>query len=358
MTKQKISVRGRKLEVDQAFLDGLEYMGTLTDLYCPNKNEHIPEGLRKPLYELFRLAKSRMKEAGRDRDLPERLRAIRGLENFADFVSDTDEKHTITVVDYASEIATGDMKEIDPDASDSSFKRYFSGLKGYKDYDKKMLLSAAICHDCAYPITTGTEFREKEIRVLHQQNAAQEFKKFAEAINEKFDFFGRRAYKSDIIYELRNESMPFYQQDEIDGTAHIISVHDSPPFSPSDKHIELLLSHREADRLWMLDRAGFALDILRKLIKSNGKEYSPLEMLAHNVARHIEESRAYSEKDKKVIGFKSYLGIRGFYPTLYATDRGFKIFEKSIEKRMDEYEVTKQEFFSCLDQRLQEGERK
>ena len=359
MKKTKISFEGNRVDVDQGFIDGLEYMGTLTDLYCPNKNRHIPQNFRKPLYELFRLAKTRMKFSGRDRDMPERLSAIKGLESFADFVSDTDEKHTIAVVNYASRIATGDLKQIDPDASDSSFRASFSGLRGYQDYNRKMLLSAAICHDCAYPITTGTEFREKDIRELHQQNASQEFRKFAEEINKKFNSFGRRAYKSDEIYEFKAKlmkEMPFYEKDDVDGTSHIISLHDIPPFNPSDRYIELLLSHREADRLWMLDRAGFALDILRKLIKSHGREYNPLEMLAHNVARHIEEEKDYTEKDRKVIVFKSYLGLRGFYPTLYVTDIGFKIFQELIEKRWQEYEISKEEFFESLDKRLKEGE--
>ncbi len=353
MKKTKISVGGNRIDVDQGFLDGLEYMGTLTDLYRPDINEHIPKDLQKPLYFLFDRAKARMKLAGRDRDLPERLKTIKGLEDFVDFVSDTDEKHTIAVVDYASKITTGELNKIDPDAPpDFSLRMPFSGLGGYLDYDRKKLLSAAICHDCAYPITAGTQFRDKEIRKLHQQEAAEEFKKLAEAINKRFDFLGRRVYRSDLIF--KNKLPPFYSQDETDGTVYIISLHDSPPFSPLDKHIELLLSHREADRLWMLDRAGFALDILRKLIKSNEGEYCPLEMLAHNVARHIEEARAYSEENRKVIRFRYYEN----YPTLYATNKGFEIFKELIEKRMQEYNLSRDDFFKKLQKRLERGEGK
>lgn len=298
MTKIKIVIPQVTYDVDTALVDGLRYMGTLNELDLNSVNPQFHEQFRK----LFDYAKIRMEEGGRDRHLPDLVRQI--LVNEPDaptWVSDTDARHTVASFGNLSEICNGES---------------------YHPNDQKRLLTAMVVHDCAYPKTQDfAAFTSSDTRLVHMQEAEREFRDFAGWINR--DYPG------------------FYSAEDIDEICSIVRQHDNPgvkkdrkvlQFSYNPPKRELVWAHREADRLWMLDKAGFALDLLRRLVESN-PWYDPAKYLDHVVSTHLKEAEKYQDADSCIVhnGKKS----------MYRTPTGFNIFTRLIRDRTAEYQIAK-----------------
>jgi len=289
----------------EAFVEGLKDLGNLHGLNISGPPD-IGDCCQEQFGLLFKYATRRMGLAGRDRDLPAAMLEVNGLPaEAADWVKDTDKKHTITSFDYLVEICCEE------------------------DYDMgamKRACSAMIVHDCAYPRTTSFEdFTSTQSRSRHMINGAEAFRNYALLINDNYP--------------------DSYSRQEIEDISAIIEIHDNPgigiPFEPDNPQLKLLLSHREADRLWMVDNAGFALDLARRL----GEEdpwYDPAKYLAHVVSVHMKERSAYDDD----LGFLEYLGR----PTLYTTKAGFAIFKREVDARMREYEISENEISNFIEE--------
>lgn len=244
-------------------------------------------GFEHPLDRLLEYAQDKMKEGGRDRDLPELIGKIFGKNEFPEapsWVENTDLSHTIAGLDYLTEICN---------------KEKFSRQ------EQKIVLSAFIMHDCAYPRISGSEeFTNPRTREVHMREGAKAFREFAEKVASNS-----------------------FSENEVNQIEAIIGQHDNPSIGKDFDYSlvpnrRLLYAHREADRLWMLDSSGFTLDLLRKFVK--GKNCDSYKHLKHVVGRHIQEAELYSNKEE--------CQKLGNFPTLYRTATGFKIFGQLIGK--------------------------
>lgn len=229
-----------KLEIevaksDTALVRALMFLGTLREFDFT----HIEGSLRKPLMKLFEYAQVRMELGGRDRGLPEKIKGFfMNQPNAFEWVTDTDLKHTVASLGYLAEITKNE---------------------GFTPQEQKIVLSAMIVHDCAYPKTKDfIAFTSSDTRLSHMRDGEAEFRNFANKINGEFP--------------------GFYTPDEIEIVCSIVIQHDNPSvildgktlqFSYNPPPQQLMWSHREADRLWMLDRGGFALDLIRRVLESD-----------------------------------------------------------------------------------------
>ncbi len=319
----KYVVEGYK--VDEQFFHGLEELGKLKH-HKLSAHERLEElstqtGFSKlyeietsPLVQLLNCVEDRITRGyeeggkriltGRDRHLPEEISKILSYsENLpthfyraSNWVLDTDLAHTIASLDYAFDI---------------------SESLGFEPQLKKIVISAMLVHDCAYPeVGSYDEFIKPEIREKHMENAVKEFKSWAREINRKFYI------KFDKEY---------YTLKEIEQICSIVRQHDNPgvkiDFDYSGVDERLFFVHREADRLWMLDPAGFALDLLREIVEKG--KYDPKARLEHVISKHREEAKVYENSNEEHKGkCKEYNGRK----TLYRTEKGFNIFKELIEK--------------------------
>ncbi len=281
---------------DNTLIDALIFLGTLHELDLT----HVETNLQKPLLKLFEYAQARMQLGGRDRDLPGKIKEFFvNQPNAPQWVTDTDLKHTVACFGYSEEIT---RKE------------------GFTTQERKIVLSAIIVHDCAYPKTEDfATFTSPDTRLSHMRDGETEFRNFANEINTEFP--------------------DFYSPDEIEIVCSIVRQHDNPSVKIDGKTLQfsynpppqkLMWAHREGDRLWMLDRGGFALDLIRRLLESN-PWYNPSKYLEHVISEHLKESGKYENND----GCISYQGEK----TLYRTASGFEIFQRLVRERAEEYNI-------------------
>lgn len=296
MGKIELIIPEARFEVDENLIEGLRYMGTLNQLSLTD----VPEQFHAPLQKLFQYAKDRMKKGGRDRHLPTLLEKILVNEPEAStWVSDTDARHTIASFDYLTKICTGEK---------------------YSFEDMKRVLSSMIIHDCAYPETGNVAQFNSDARIFHMQEASRIFVDFANKINQEY--------------------LGFYSDNDVNEICALVGQHDNPDVMREDRTFlnfkynppkeELLWAHREADRLWMPDKGGYALDLLRRLVSPN-PWYDNKKYIHHVIKIHTEEAERYVDnkncfiyRDKK---------------TIYRTKTGFNLFKELINQRAKEYEV-------------------
>jgi len=326
MDKQKYTIKVPRAEkkiideymVDEDFLLGL---GRLEDLKTHEQvlvksilNEVSIKtggvsGL-EPLNQLFDYVKNKIVngETGRDRHLPKKLEEIISLSEEVppyikhyspQWVKDTDFSHTI-----ASLIYTDDICE----------------RLHLEDRFKKIVMSAMIVHDCAYPkVNSYEEFTSIENRTKHMKNAVEEFQKWAVEINKNFK---------------RKRGKEYYTEEDIEQVCKIVSQHDNPgigiDFDYSGLDERLFFIHREADRIWMLDKAGFALDLLREIVEKS--RYNPKARLEYVIKDHQEESKIYKQFSDKCQMYDNK-------PTIYREWVGFDFFTKLIEDRKRDYQI-------------------
>jgi hypothetical protein len=137
-----------------------------------------------------------------------------------------------------------------------------------------------------------------------------------------------------------NRDFPcFYTLDDIEQVCSIVRQHDNPgvkkhgeplQFSYDPPARRLIWSHREADRLWMLDKAGFALDLLRRLLEPN-PWYDPPQYLNHVISSHLKEAETYHDNGS-CIDF-------GGRKSMYRSNAGFGIFRRLVGERAAEFGV-------------------
>jgi hypothetical protein len=305
--KVQIKIPEVKYEVDKAFLEGLRYMDDLKKRKASSvislNLEHICAHDLKMYDKLMEKAKNRMKLGGRDRALSIAIENMNiGDDKAKSWVEDTDLSHTIASLGYATKIC-----------------RY----EGFNPEHTKILLSSIIVHDCAYPETkTFADFTSRIVRKLHMENAKNEFRKWAQEIN---------------IYKNLNRNGHqeiFYSDYEIDQISKIVGQHDNPAIGLDFDYKgiddpKLLWAHREADRLWMLDKAGFALDLARRIVENN-PWYDPKRYMEHVIEKHQIESKKYKQLSGKCKFF-------GGKQALYRTETGMSLFIEEITERAREY---------------------
>lgn len=296
-----------KLTIDQTVINSLRYMGTLTILDLSN----VPEPLHRPLNRLYELACKRIREGGRQMVDPDELARMLNEPGAADWVRYRDIKHTAEAFSYLVEICNGE---------------------NFSWYDQIIALSAIAVHDCGYPIANAQTFQGA--RENHMVIGEQKFREFAQIINEEFQ---------------RN----VYDSNSIDQIAAIVKQHDNPSVKPKDggplpfkydpPDRKLLWAHREADRLCMLDRAGFAEDLFVKLVSD--PKYDPEQgakkYLKHVISRHVEESQVYhkfQDNENCILINENWFDFRG-EKTLYRTQTGFKTFLRLVKERAVEYGI-------------------
>lgn len=276
---------------DRVFIGALGYLGSLHEL---NLNG-IEQRRIAPLSLLFEYAREMIKNGGREPDLPEKMAGFfKNIPAAASWVTVTDEKHTIASTNYMWEIARGE---------------------GFTSQQQNWVLSTVIVHDCAY--TPSKDFKSQ--RLTHMRDGETAFRKFAPEINKLYPY-----YYSDIDVEV---------------ICSIIRQHDNPSVKVNDKTLrfsydppppKIQWALREADRLWMLDRGGFALDLVRKIVKDD-PSYNPGEYLKYVISRHVEESEIYKYNE---LCFEYQRN-----KTLYRTPTGFNIFQRLVRERVREYGV-------------------
>lgn len=287
------------LEADTALTQGLRYMGTLQSLSA--SGAALDKSIEPQLNKLFEYAVVSMGMGGRDKHLPDGARRWAGFDaEIPSWLEDTDMKHTVASFGYLDEICKG---------------------KNHPMASAKILYSAMICHDCAYPKASSfSDFTSKDKRKAHMINGQAAFTVMAGLVNKEYP--------------------GFYESRDIDTVNDIISKHDNPgieePFAQDDPNRELLMDHRAADRLWMLDKGGFALDLMRRIIENF--KYEPAPYLAHVVSRHIKEAEQYPHDP----GFLQYAVNGENHRTIYTTQPSFDIFRRLINDRMKEYDVTQE----------------
>lgn len=304
-SKIKITIPATKYTIDTALISSL---GEMEILRRRKASFAISFDLRDTpkldlcIYDmLMEYARERMMLGGRDRLLPEFLDTTSLKEPDAkQWVTDTDFSHTIASLSYLAEICKGER--ISPK-------------------DCKVVLSAMIVHDCAYPVTKSfDDFVNEENRKLHMQNAEQHFRTWSQKINAMC----RKSFGGE-----------FYSGNDIELICRIVRQHDNPGIGidfdyAGIRNHKLLWAHREADRLWMVHRAGFALDLVRRLLEEN-PWYDPKRYMRDKViARHVCESAIYAHDLDKCL---PYSGQK----TLYRTHTGMMIFEREVKARAQEY---------------------
>lgn len=291
-----------KLEIeaarsDKALIGALSYLGTLSK---PDFSD-VEHGFQLPLMVLFGYSRERIKLGGRDRDLPEKIEGFfPNLPEASDWVSDTDLKHTVASFGFLNEI---------------------TAKENFTYPERKIVLSAIIAHDCAYPKTKDlSAFRSADTRLSHMRDGEAEFRNFALKINSIFH--------------------GFYTPGDTEIVCSIIRQHDNPSVKIDGKNLEfsynpppekLMWAHREADRLWMLDRGGFALDLARRILETD-PQYNPSDYLKHVISSHLKEAEKYPDQEKCIL----YKGEK----TLYRTKAGFEIFRRLLNERAKEYHIT------------------
>jgi hypothetical protein len=322
---ERIGSEGRHLTLPKkfivthpAFFRGIHKLRGLKQ----KKLAELCPGIDEPLCELYEYMRSRIvhgkdgEQTGRDRNLPGSIEQI--LNNSPDITNlellqipecfeNTDLAHTAASVKYAWEIG---QKEL------SREKKHIN------EHRQKMLMAAIIVHDCAYPKTENfKDFTSAETRVKHMENAVIEFKYFAKKIDEDYNKIHGKPYFRNVMDEV----------------CHIVEQHDKPSVPTHERFrdffamrvsSEIFWVHREADRLWMLDEAGFALDLARRLLEDN-PWYNPEKYLNHVVKQHQKESKVY-------IGRTSCRQFQG-ENTLYRTDAGFETFKRLVAERKADY---------------------
>jgi hypothetical protein len=285
-----------KYVVSPAMIDGLEHMGSLTKLDF----KWVPTNFIAPLTRLFEMASRRTVFGGRDRCLPDLVEPVfTTCPNMRQWVSDTDIKHTVASFSYLAEIC---QKE------------------NFTAEESKVVLSALIVHDCAYPKTEDFKaFTNSNVRLLHMQEGEKEFINFASKINEEFP--------------------DFYSEETIQTIRSVVRQHDNPNVIQNGSVLQfdymltapkLIWAHREADRLWMLDHAGFALDLLRRLLEPN-PWHNPQLYFNGVVLSHIKEADCYYDNQE----CRLYQNNR----TFYRTNAGFQIFQRLIKACMKNYDL-------------------
>ena len=294
------------VDVHNEFVEGLRSMELLRLLPL----DDIQEPLRYALYRLYVLACERIENGGRDLDLvPKIARMLPNEPDAPNWVTYTDKMHTAASFGYLTEICKGE---------------------NFSPEEQKGVLSAIVVHDCAYPKVGSDEYRKA--RAIHMEMGTDAFYQFAGIVNGEFP-------------------STFYNSKSIEEIIAIIEQHDNPSVKDEDgkplqfhydpPKKELLWAHREADRLWMLDRAGFALDLLRRLApdESDKVEYDPQSYLKHVVKRHVQEGmQAYSDNEDCIMLRENWFGFKG-QKTLYRTQKGFEVFMRLVEERAKEYNV-------------------
>jgi hypothetical protein len=301
MSPQETITVNSKLEVeaarsDTALIGALKYLGTLRELDF----SYVETDMQSPLNQLFEYAKTRMEVGGRDRDLPKKIDGFFPNQPHApEWVSDTDLKHTVASFDYLTGITNKER---------------------FTHQDKKIVLSALLVHDCAYPRTKDfAAFTNSDTRLSHMKDGEAEFRIFANKINDKYS--------------------NFYSLGEIEIICSIVRQHDNPSIKLDGKTLQfnynppsqrLMWAHREADRLWMLDRGGFALDLIRRLLESE-PSYNTTDYLQHVISGHMKEALKYENNDPCI----SFHGEK----SLYRTQAGFEIFQKLVGERTKEYNI-------------------
>ncbi len=288
-------------DVDLAFFKGL---GVLQDLKTDGEKiiRKQLRGVGGGLELLFDLSKERIVHGGtgRDRHLPQKVGEIRDcceyevgnlLRGFC--VEDTDLAHTIACLSYAFPIC--ESLRLD-------------------ESSEKVVLSSLIVHDCAYPeVKSYDEFVKKENRKKHMSNAAKEFNGWSRLVNEKFS--------------------GFYSADEVEKVKKLVRCHDNPGFGEDYDYSvgeNLVFVHGESDRLWMVNYAGFALDLLREVVEK--QKYDPQARLDFVVSYHKNEQNFYKKNRESLKEFEGE-------PTLYRTNRGIGFFRDSVKRLKGDYHL-------------------
>ncbi len=304
LKKINITVGEDKWTIDEAVIEGLRHMESLYALPLTG----IQEPLHSALNRLYVLGCQKIEEGGRDLDLVPKIQEIFPNEdNAPKWVLYTDKMHIAASFGYLREICT--REKFDPK-------------------EQEIVLTAMAVHDCAYPQISSEKYRQA--RKVHLEMVVGAFPKFVEIVNSTFP-------------------TPIYDDESFTEISAILGQHDFPnikddddgkpyQFSYDPPKRELLWAHREADRLWMLDKAGFALDLLRRLVQEK-PEYDPKQYLKHVIKRHIQEgTEAYEDNENCITLKENWFGFKG-QKTLYRTQTGFKLFLKVVNERAVEYGI-------------------
>ena len=317
-------------DIDEQFFNGLarldwlkerEESKLLTKFHIISEANDSSTALISPyagaLKTLYLLAKERivkgtlnhegqLEQTGRDRHLPQRLEEI--LKSSSNLpacakscIENTDLAHTIASLGYLINICD-----------------HLKMQGKIDDKDVKIVVSAMIVHDCAYPITTSyKDFTSPENRKKHMENAVKEFEKYAQMVNQKHK--------------------DFFSDEDIRKICKIVGQHDNPgldmDFDYADIKPEIIWAHREADRLWMLDRSGFALDLLREIVEKG--KYDPKARLAYVINDHNNEVEKY-QKFKDKCRHARDVNNRSFY----RTDQGYFIYTSLVNQIKNDYDIT------------------
>jgi hypothetical protein len=321
------------IRVDEVFINNLRYMhslkmpdfskvkpfpsddsGDFSEKACDfNKCLAYNSVFREALRRIFDYSADRMRAGGRDRELSPFLEKALPDESLAKWwVAETDVAHTVASFDYLVDICN---------------KESFS-------YNEQLtVLSSILVHDCAYPPTD--EHTKIDVRLEHMVEGVKAFEIIARSINAEFRRM-HTIYDFDVVEEFQ-ERVPFPNITEENS---IIGQHDNPSigrlFSYESVKPRMVWAHREADRLWMLDKAGFALDLLRLLKKS--KPYNPEKLLRHVIGRHVEEGESYPDNQNCRTIQDDIFDFEG-KKTLYRTDAGYQMFLELINERAREYNI-------------------
>lgn len=308
-------------DVHDSLIDAVMYMGALKkasiDDMIAEANEaskgkvHHDKDYGQVMEELFHYACLRMDMGGRDRHIPGLVRQAVGDQAYKrnplgneiyNSLMDTDKTHTVASLGYLLEIIGNE---------------FFS-----KD-EQRVMIPVMLFHDAAYQRTKSfKDFTSKKNRSRHMADGAESFKSFATMMN-----YGRS----------------FFTPDQIELGCAMIAQHDNPgiglEFNYGGIRKDMLWAQREADRLWMFDRAGFALDLTRRLVEGDPK-YDPSGYIGSIVKSHIKEGKNYKIQSRCCIEADVLKGDGySMEKTLYRTDAGFEIWKRELNERRRDYGI-------------------
>lgn len=124
-----------------------------------------------------------------------------------------------------------------------------------------------------------------------------------------------------------------YKNNDIEEICEIIRIHDNPSIGiPLSNENKMALAFREADRLWMLSKEGFAWDIHRDI--AGIKEYKDIVQLASARIEHIKER--YREERQLYCDPDELFQDHEFF---FRTKSSFHMFKKYLNERKIEYGI-------------------
>lgn len=213
--------------------------------------------------------------------------------------------HHLVVLDHAREIATAE------------------------NLDPLLMGSIALCHDVSPDakirvidvldqedpqLMELVEHERIQYRRLHLRDSAAITHRLLLRVNE---YFGRVIYNDQAIETI----------------VAVVAIHDNPALGlriPKEPHA---VAFRDADRLWMLSREGYSIDLARDRAhpKNVNLDLDALasKRLKHILARFAEERALYSGTDGPFFDGS----------TFFRTARGYQIYLRYVGERCREYGI-------------------